>query len=50
MREVCNILHGRGRVKIGLREEDVELGGAIYIPVEKECYLNNTGLLPLGSA
>jgi len=47
IKEAYYILHGKGRIKTGLREEDVGPGEAIYIPVRKEYYLNNTGLLPL---
>jgi mannose-6-phosphate isomerase-like protein (cupin superfamily) len=45
--EVYYILHGKGRVKVGVNEKDVGPGDAIYIPIQKEHSLNNTGLFPL---
>jgi mannose-6-phosphate isomerase-like protein (cupin superfamily) len=45
--EVYYILNGKGRMKIGVNEKDVVPGDAIYIPIQKEHSLSNTGLFPL---
>ena len=45
--EVYYILQGKGRVMVGLEEEDVGSGDAVYIPIQKEHSLKNTGLFPL---